>query len=233
VAENGLEAVELARDHTFDVILMDVQMPEMDGLEATRVIRREEAAFRRSRTPIIAMTAHAMPGDRERCLGAGMDGYVMKPIRADHLFRSIEEAPFVAPDAPTGGTSSAVNLATALASANGDDRLLRDIMRTFLSEGPLLLDQLQSAWRERRWNDAQRAAHTLKGGFLTFGAAQAADLAQALEIDAASGRPSDPVAAGNFLELARSVLSDLSRYLNSSDKSGNMTDRDRAVSAEK
>jgi CheY-like chemotaxis protein/HPt (histidine-containing phosphotransfer) domain-containing protein len=92
VATNGQEAVDRAlADGNFDLILMDVQMPELDGFEATNRIRRAEQAAGRRRTPIIAMTAHAMKGDRERCLEAGMDGYISKPVRAPELARTIAE----------------------------------------------------------------------------------------------------------------------------------------------
>jgi CheY-like chemotaxis protein len=82
-AWNGLEVLDAVAAQRFDVVLMDVQMPEMDGLAATREIRRREGATRH--TPIVAMTAHAMRGDRERCLDAGMDGYVSKPVRTEEL----------------------------------------------------------------------------------------------------------------------------------------------------
>jgi CheY-like chemotaxis protein len=89
VADNGLAAVEAWRDGSFDLILMDVQMPEMDGLEATRAIRAAEEDGG-GHVPIIAMTAHAMKGDRERCLKAGMDGYVAKPIRIADVLSEVE-----------------------------------------------------------------------------------------------------------------------------------------------
>jgi PAS domain S-box-containing protein len=88
VAGNGRQAVSLWESQPFDIVLMDVQMPEMDGLEATRAIRQKEQASGR-RTPIIAMTANAMAGDREMCLGAGMDGYVAKPVKRDALFSEV------------------------------------------------------------------------------------------------------------------------------------------------
>ncbi len=92
VAVNGQEAVDRATsDDNFDLILMDVQMPELDGFDATRRIREAERTTGRRRTPIIAMTAHAMKGDRERCLEAGMDGYISKPVRAPELSRTIAE----------------------------------------------------------------------------------------------------------------------------------------------
>jgi CheY-like chemotaxis protein len=89
VAENGREAVDKWGSEAFDLVLMDVQMPEMDGLEATRAIREKETGSRK-RTPIIAMTANAMTGDREVCLNAGMDGYVAKPVKRELLFAEID-----------------------------------------------------------------------------------------------------------------------------------------------
>jgi len=89
LAVNGRKAINALQSHAIDLILMDVQMPEMDGLEATRAIRRDEIGGNRH-IPIIAMTAHAMTGDRDRCLAAGMDGYISKPIRADDLLALVE-----------------------------------------------------------------------------------------------------------------------------------------------
>src|SRR5207237_10675188 len=89
VANNGLEAVAAAESRSFDIILMDIQMPQMDGFEAVSVIRQREGESDRH-TPIVAMTAHAMAGDRERCLQAGMDGYIPKPIQAQSFVDTIE-----------------------------------------------------------------------------------------------------------------------------------------------
>ena len=92
VANNGVEAINLWENDEFDLILMDVQMPQMDGLEATRQIRtKEQEDENDERTLIVAMTAHAMKGDREKCLAAGMDGYLTKPIRPTRLFSIVEE----------------------------------------------------------------------------------------------------------------------------------------------
>jgi len=89
--QNGREALDAISSDTFDVALIDVQMPDMDGLEATRLIREKELETGKSRLPLVALTAHAMTGDRERCLAAGMDGYVPKPINPRELFAVIRE----------------------------------------------------------------------------------------------------------------------------------------------
>jgi len=89
VAENGREVLKALKKDSFDLILMDVQMPEMDGLEATAAIREKEKKTR-YHIPIVAMTAHAMKGDRERCLDAGMDDYVSKPLKPEDLLKTIE-----------------------------------------------------------------------------------------------------------------------------------------------
>ena len=100
LAENGREAVAAFQTHEFDVVLMDVQMPEMDGLEATAAIRELENASA-SHTPIVALTAHAMKGDRERFIAAGMDDYLAKPVRPPELLEAIRRA--VAASRPSGG----------------------------------------------------------------------------------------------------------------------------------
>ena len=89
VAANGREALEALKQHTFDLVLMDVQMPQMDGFEATRAIRKSEM-LTKTHIPIIALTAHAMKGDQDRCFAAGMDGYLSKPIHAAELFKMVQ-----------------------------------------------------------------------------------------------------------------------------------------------
>jgi CheY-like chemotaxis protein len=105
IAADGRQALERLETESFDLVLMDVQMPEMDGFEATEAIRKKEGATGRH-LPIVAMTAHAMRGDRERCLAAGMDGYVSKPIIAEELFRVVEKV-ISAPSVPPSPSNQA------------------------------------------------------------------------------------------------------------------------------
>jgi len=188
VVGDGQSAVQQVATDEFDLVLMDVQMPHVDGLEATRMIRAAERN-RDRHIPIIAMTAHAMKGDRERCLAAGMDHYISKPIRAARLFEVLATA-------VTGQTISddssahlpadclngqVVDWNEALHSVNGNQRLLRDIVEAFLDESPRLLAVIRGAIEQQDCTALQRAAHTLKGSTGYFGAARASEMALQLE----------------------------------------------------
>ncbi|MHC4716833.1 MAG: hybrid sensor histidine kinase/response regulator, partial [Planctomycetota bacterium] len=153
VVGNGREAVEAAGAGSFDLILMDVQMPAMDGLEATAAIRDGERGSGRH-TPIVAMTAHAMKGDREKCVEAGMDAYLAKPVRADRLLTVIGEvvgrwrAPHLPPgdagrDAPPEEAGSVLDLSGALERVDGDGQLLREMAELFLAECPALVSRVR------------------------------------------------------------------------------------------
>jgi CheY-like chemotaxis protein len=188
VAGDGHEALKLVEQESFDLVLMDVQMPLMDGLEATRAIRARERTTGRH-VPIVAMTAHAMKGDRERCLAAGMDHYISKPIRAARLMETIGAAmgrggPLaegLSPGAGAGHAGEVVDWSEALRSVNGDQQLLRDIVEAFLDESPRLLATMRSAIDQRDGKTLQRAAHTLKGSTRYFGATRVSELALQLE----------------------------------------------------
>ncbi len=205
VANDGREAVVLALSASpFDVVLMDIQMPEQDGLDATREIRQAEAATGRH-LPIIAMTAHALQGDRERCLAAGMDDYVSKPIRSDILFQALERVgiavhprdpsdvmvdpePEVAPALPDAPQVQ-LDWKRALNATAGDRDLLRDLATTFLQEAPVLIDQAQAALLSHDQKACSRALHTLKSALGTMGATAAARFTQSLEADCRAGTP--------------------------------------------
>jgi CheY-like chemotaxis protein/HPt (histidine-containing phosphotransfer) domain-containing protein len=230
VAKNGVEALEMFGREPFDVILMDVQMPDMDGLEATAAIRQKEA-ISGHHVPIIAMTAHAMRGDRERCLAAGMDDYLAKPIRAEGLFAAIESAvgsrdgavrgSAAKDDAAakqavaneTGAAATVVDWAEALDRVGEDEELLRDVVDAFLQESPTLLAELRRAVDSGDTKLMRRAAHTLKTSFGHFGATEAAELSEEIETLATDGRTDGVRALCDRLhEPARAVLAVLGRY---------------------
>ncbi|MGH7337045.1 MAG: response regulator, partial [Myxococcota bacterium] len=171
VARDGKEAVDASAREPFDALLVVVEMPEMDGFQATAAIRERERRGAR-RVPIVAMTAHAIHGYRERCLAAGMDGYVSKPVRPEELYEAVESLAGGA--APLPG---AFDRATALGRVGGDPALLRDLARIFLQEGPALLARARDAIARGDAGELRLSAHTLKGslGFLaTDAAAEAA-----------------------------------------------------------
>jgi two-component system, sensor histidine kinase and response regulator len=163
---NGREAVREATTHAFDVILMDVQMPEMGGLEATEAIRRHERGTH-AHTPVVALTAHAMAGDRERCLAAGMDAYVSKPLRPSELLASIDA--LFAPDGEApDGSRPALDSITLLAGFGGNSRLLGEVIDVFVQDAPRLVAQMKEAVRQGDREALAGAAHALKGSLGLF-----------------------------------------------------------------
>jgi CheY-like chemotaxis protein/HPt (histidine-containing phosphotransfer) domain-containing protein len=181
VVGNGREALAALDRRRFDAVLMDVQMPEMDGFEATAAIRAREAATG-SRIPIIAMTAHNMKGDRDRCLGAGMDAYVSKPLRPEQLFEVLEGMVPAAEGAERSADGAAAfDRASALDRAGGDEELLRELVGLFLDECPQRMAEIREALARRDAPKLQRAAHTLRGAVANFEAREAVEAARRLE----------------------------------------------------
>jgi two-component system, sensor histidine kinase and response regulator len=169
VAENGREALETLEREPVDLVLMDVQMPEMDGLEAMAAIREREK-LTGAHVPIIALTAHAMKGDREKCLDAGADDYLTKPIRTVELYEAVDRVNDAVLNA--GGsnvpaekpaTSSSFDIDAALQHVEGDRELLDEIVRIFLDECPRNMADIQNSIRAADPSVLERAAHTLKG----------------------------------------------------------------------
>jgi two-component system sensor histidine kinase/response regulator len=192
VAPDGREALRRAGEETFDVILMDVQMPEMSGLEASAAIRLREQVTGKH-VPIVAMTAHAMTGDRERCLEAGMDGYVSKPLRPDELFGVIDamfapEAPAEVP-APSAQPVAAPGLdgGTLLAGFGGNRKVLGEVIDVFLADSPTLMTAIQQAVGQRDVAALASSAHALKGSIGLFDQQGAYQMAKQLERAAKSG----------------------------------------------
>jgi PAS domain S-box-containing protein len=199
VVGNGLAVLEALQAQPFDVVLMDIEMPELDGFEATAAVRAYEkeirigarpmppgsayavARARDRRIPIVALTAHAMKGMKERCLAAKMDGYASKPVRAETLDAAL--APFldvVGETTPEEGPA-AIDRAAALRAIDGDTALLADLTRLFLEDCPGRVAELRAAVASGDPAHVQRAAHAIKGSVATFGARLARDLAADLE----------------------------------------------------
>lgn len=190
VANHGGEAVAALNREQFDLVLMDVQMPVMDGFEATRAIRVKEAGIDRQ-TPIVAMTAHAMKGDRERCLAAGMDEYLSKPVQRDELQQVLawvsqrKETPLNPSEKPAidepPQLPSAVDRATALERLGGDEELFEELAGLFRVEGPRMLQEIREALEAGDPAAVQRTAHGLKGAASYLGGTQTAEAAHRLE----------------------------------------------------
>jgi CheY-like chemotaxis protein len=213
VAADGNEAVEATRATAYAAVLMDCQMPRRDGYAATEEIRRRDAE--RPRVPIIAMTADADPGARERCLAAGMDDYVAKPVSGDSLDAVLRRwiagapAPLTAgsavttgspvgapyPAAPRPPATSPVDLAmlrTLRASQGpGDPDIVAEVIALFLKEAPARLASLREAAVDGDLAAASRAAHTLKGSAGHLGARTFSTLCARFEEKVRAGRPFD------------------------------------------
>jgi len=180
MAHNGREALTLATNGKFDLVFMDVQMPEMDGLAATGAIRESE---KRTGThlPIFAMTAHAMKGDREQCLAAGMDGYITKPVRFSDIQQTLAGVATDLRSVTSPVVTSSWDRAAALDRVEGDEELLQDICRIFLDESPKLMARLQQAVEQGDPEEVSRSAHSLKGESGYLGATNVSQMAKQLE----------------------------------------------------
>jgi CheY-like chemotaxis protein len=189
VVENGREALAALERRAFDLVLMDVQMPELDGLEATCAIRERERSTG-AHVPIVAVTAHAMKGDAERCMAAGMDAYLVKPLQARELHAVIErlfgepaaESPAAAPKA-----RAALDERRLLERVGGDRAALRRLARLYLADYPKLLARLRRALAVGDAPGVRAAAHALKGSTSNFAATAAVAAAQRLQQLAEAG----------------------------------------------
>ena len=211
-AVSGNDALGLMLEYDFALVLLDVQMPEMDGFEATAEIRKREQVTG-AHLPIVAMTAHAMKGDRERCLAAGMDAYVTKPIRFKELFATIES--FIAPlangdarapmEIAVPESAPVFDLAAALERTEGDRELLIELTKLFESERPRLAGEIRDAVARRDARALESAAHALKGSLANLAAIAASNAAQELENIGRSGdlEPADSACAALEKELDR------------------------------
>ena len=197
-AANGREAVEAVATTRFDLVLMDIQMPEMDGLEATARIRRLEAGTGRH-LRIVAMTAHAMTGDRERCLGAGMDDYVSKPLRREELRRVLGAVGTFAPPRRAAAAATLYTAEELLERCDGDAELLGDLVVLFREQTPQLLDVIRGAVASSDAPALAAGAHKLMGSLGAFGAENAHQIV--LQLSADAGHADFKGAAERILKL--------------------------------
>jgi two-component system, sensor histidine kinase and response regulator len=187
VVGDGRGVLDALALHTFDLVLMDVQMPVMDGLTATAIIRGREQQLG-GHLPIVAMTAHAMKGDAERCLAAGMDGYLSKPIKADELYATIAKALSHEPMPIPPTMEPPIDLPTLLTIIDGDKDLLIELGEIFRQDYPQQVAALHEAVRHGDAHRLERVSHSLKGALATIGATTARSLAHELEIMGQSGQ---------------------------------------------
>jgi signal transduction histidine kinase/DNA-binding response OmpR family regulator len=205
IAVNGQEALELWKAQSFDVILMDIQMPEMDGFAATRHIRDGEQGTR-NHAPIVAMTAHAMKGDRERCLAAGMDGYVPKPLSRAALEHAIAGVVPSATALASAAPQITWDMARTLHGLGGDEKLLSEVIGIFVNGIPRHLAGLQQAIRQGDAKTVEEIAHTLRGELGYLEIAEISHHARALE---EMGRNSDLRDAASMYEILSAGIEQL------------------------
>jgi signal transduction histidine kinase/CheY-like chemotaxis protein len=212
VAADGRHALDLATREAFDLCLMDVQMPELSGFEVTQAIRaRERDTGEHLR--IIAMTAHAMIGDRDRCFAAGMDGYLSKPVNQTMLFAVVEQQSRgderVAPAARTA--VPVMDRASALERLGGDQELLADVMRIFMEDCPPRLNAIKAAVDGRDADAIRTTAHALKGAAGNISAGALFEAAQVMERIGAEARLDAAQAAWRVLAAEAASVMDMLR----------------------
>ena len=195
IVENGRQALAALASASFDLVLMDVQMPELDGLETTAAIRERERGTGR-RVPIVAVTAHAMKGDAERCLAVGMDAYLAKPLQPAELVATIARL--------TPGAT--LDKARLLERVGGDRRALAGIARIFLADAPRRLAEIRRAVATADARALRAAAHTLKGAAANFAAAGVTDAALELQQIGDTGEMGEAKAALERLEVELAAL---------------------------
>jgi two-component system sensor histidine kinase/response regulator len=231
-ANNGKEATTLWRDNRscqFDLILMDIQMPFMDGLQATDYIRAQEKSFQSESTtpqatalhiPIIAMTAHAMKGDRERYLAGGMDGYISKPINSAELEQVLQavvakfspkvSVPATASENIQESKPMGLEEAQILARFDGDLELARELAGMFIEECPKYLNDMREAVRAGDAHALERSAHSFKGSVGNFSTVGAHESALKLEM---LGKSEDLTGASEILNLLQEQLAQFNQIL--------------------
>jgi PAS domain S-box-containing protein len=224
VVENGVDAVQECENGIFDAVLMDCQMPEMDGYKATAWIRAREGPARR--TPIIALTASGSTGDRERCLAAGMDDYLAKPVRRDQLAAALHKWVRPAGESPAAGTprfgarlyALPVDHPLRALEAQGLASVAGEIIDLFLESAPLRLQELRALQRAVEHDALRAVAHSLRGASVQMGLRAMADLLARLDAAVAQRQPTDAIldALDGEFEMGRLSLHDARRRLGAS-----------------
>ena len=220
---NGRQAADRAVLESFDLVLMDVQMPEMSGLEATVAIREHERTTGRH-IPIVALTARAMAGDREQCLAAGMDAYVSKPLRPEELFAAIDAVVTHQPVPTLSSTAvivDAVNREALLAGFAGRADLLIHVIEVFLEDAPAMLARLRDGIQTGNAVEVSAAAHALKGSVGLFAQGRAYEDARRLEQIGRSGDLANGESVRAEVETSVSgLMSELRELIDALSKSG-------------
>ena len=224
VVDNGRQAVDAIGNGTFDLVLMDVQMPEMDGFEATRAIRAQEAGTG-GHIRIVAMTAHAMKGDRDRCFAAGMDGFLSKPIDPAMLRALLDEDALSPASRPATGSTMAPHLSPIdseqfMRRLGGDERLFMDVVQLFLQDCPVRLAAIKHAVDGRDAERIRSAAHALKGASANLSAAGLFEAAAVLERIGAEGRVEAAEAGWRRLSAEAAQVMDVLRECERNGSSG-------------
>jgi signal transduction histidine kinase/CheY-like chemotaxis protein len=223
IVGDGRQAVEAVENGTFDLVLMDVQMPEMDGLEATKAIRASEARTGRH-VRIVAMTAHAMSGDRDRCFAAGMDGYLAKPIDPAMLRAVVESDPASTPrpvtTPPAAAQALPIDRQQFMSRLGGDEQLFLDVVQLFLQDCPLRLAAIKEAVDRRDAERIRLAAHALKGASANLSASGLFEAAAVLERIAAEGRMEAAEAGWRCVSAEAARVMDVLRQCELSGSSG-------------
>jgi len=188
---NGLEVIQALEATPYDLVLMDVQMPEMDGLEATKKIRDPNSPVRNHAIPIVAMTASAMKSDREECLQAGMDDYVSKPVSPKELQEVLskylegrELTGEIEPDATGPADSGTLDLSSLLRRVDGDEELAKEILGIFIEDTPRQVEALKRSLEGNDFESLRRYAHSLKGAAGNVGAFRLNEIASKVEMQA-------------------------------------------------
>jgi PAS domain S-box-containing protein len=215
IARNGREALEALAAAEYDLVLMDCQMPELDGYEATAQLRQREGASRHTR--IVAMTAHAIEGDRERCLAAGMDDYVSKPLRFEDLRAVVQRYQPVQPSEDPAVEPQSIESLRELGTEDSGD-ILTELIDAFLENAPRVMEEAASALSRGAPEAMSQAAHTLMGSCSNFGAKPLQALCAQLEALGRSpdflGSPQAETRAGQLLAAAQTELDRVGAALN-------------------